>query len=196
MATAFELKTLSWKVCPGPCLEMKPLTEFYARDRLCKVCRCAQDIKRRADRKADDPAAISEYYRQKHNRQRNRMDLIDPRLWWAYRGVEQAKCRARKAKPPLPFDITVEQVLSIAPDVCPVLKFPLRYDATRRQHPYDSASLDKVIPELGYVFGNVAVISYKANRLKSDGTPDELDLVAQWSRAAHTTALRELALRA
>jgi hypothetical protein len=195
MATAFELKTLSWKVCPGPCLEMKPLTEFDRRDRLCKVCRNAKKRQIRADRKADDPAAISEYYRQEHNRQRNKMDLIDPRLWWAYRVVQQAKCRARKAKPPLPFDITVEQVLSIAPDVCPMLKFPLRY-ASKRQHSYDSASLDKVIPELGYVFGNVAVVSYKANRLKNNGTPDELDLVAQWSRAAHTTALRELGIAA
>ena len=32
----------------------------------------------------------------------------------------------------------------------------------------DNPSLDRVVPELGYVRGNVRVISYWANRLKCD----------------------------
>ena len=32
----------------------------------------------------------------------------------------------------------------------------------------NSPSLDKIIPELGYVKGNVRVISFKANKYKND----------------------------
>lgn len=40
----------------------------------------------------------------------------------------------------------------------------------------DSPSIDKVIPELGYVRGNVWVISNKANRIKNNATLEELKL--------------------
>ncbi len=47
-------------------------------------------------------------------------------------------------------------------------------------HP-DSPSVDKLIPALGYVKGNVAVISRRANQIKSDCTSgDELRQVADW----------------
>lgn len=41
-------------------------------------------------------------------------------------------------------------------------------------------SLDRIVPSLGYVPGNVAVISHRANRIKSDATADELRAVADW----------------
>jgi hypothetical protein len=58
------------------------------------------------------------------------------------------------------------------PELCPVLGVPLT-PGTRANHDY-SPTLDKVIPELGYVKGNVQVISHRANRIKSDSTLDEL----------------------
>ena len=36
-----------------------------------------------------------------------------------------------------------------------------------------SPSLDQIVPGLGYVKGNVQVISHRANTLKSDGTLEE-----------------------
>ena len=36
------------------------------------------------------------------------------------------------------------------------------------------------MPELGYVKGNVQVISWRANRLKSDGLPEEWTKIAEW----------------
>jgi hypothetical protein len=33
---------------------------------------------------------------------------------------------------------------------------------------------------LGYVKGNVQVISWRANRLKSDGLPEEWTKIAEW----------------
>jgi hypothetical protein len=46
-----------------------------------------------------------------------------------------------------------------------------------------SPSLDRIDPKKGYVKGNVAVISYKANRIKQDATPEELEAVASWLRS-------------
>jgi hypothetical protein len=40
--------------------------------------------------------------------------------------------------------------------------------------------LDRVIPELGYVPGNVAVISLRANTMKQDATAAELRVLADW----------------
>lgn len=47
----------------------------------------------------------------------------------------------------------------------------------------DSPSLDRVIPELGYVPGNVIVISWRANNLKRDATIEELEAVIAYMRA-------------
>lgn len=84
----------------------------------------------------------------------------------------QAKSRASKAN--IPFDITYEDV-EVA-EVCPVLGVPLIYGGGK---PYndDMASLDRVIPDKGYVKGNVRVISRLANRKKQDLTLDEIELI-------------------
>jgi len=44
----------------------------------------------------------------------------------------------------------------------------------------DSPSVDRIRPELGYVPGNVAVISVKANFIKGNATAAEIRLVAEW----------------
>ena len=43
----------------------------------------------------------------------------------------------------------------------------------------DSYSLDKIIPELGYVKGNVWIISNKANAIKSNASLEELKLLVK-----------------
>ena len=44
----------------------------------------------------------------------------------------------------------------------------------------DSPSFDCFMPALGYVRGNVSVMSWRANHLKNDATSDELRAVADW----------------
>ena len=45
----------------------------------------------------------------------------------------------------------------------------------------DSPSIDKIIPEKGYVKGNVAIISQLVNRVKNNAkTPEEIRQVADW----------------
>jgi hypothetical protein len=50
----------------------------------------------------------------------------------------------------------------------------------------NSPSLDRINPEKGYVRGNIAIISYRANRMKADGTADEHRLIAEWIRRMTT----------
>lgn len=91
------------------------------------------------------------------------------------------RARTRAAKLGLPFDITIEDLLPL-PEVCPVFGVPLRV-STGPADPW-AYSLDRIDNAGGYVVGNVIVMSYKANRLKNDGTADEHEAIARWMRKA------------
>jgi hypothetical protein len=86
------------------------------------------------------------------------------------------KARGRAKDQGVPFDITVEDI--VIPDLCPVLSIPL----VRGKGGWaeGSPTLDKIIPSLGYVPGNIAVMSWRANRLKQDGTLEELRAIVEW----------------
>lgn len=71
----------------------------------------------------------------------------------------------------LPFDIEPEDI--IVPKVCPVLGILLTVGGARDSSP----SLDRKIPALGYVKGNVFVISFRANRIKADASVAEITSV-------------------
>lgn len=66
------------------------------------------------------------------------------------------------------------------PEFCPVLGMKLECNAGTGHAKQNSPSLDKVIPELGYVKGNVQVISYLANVMKHDATPEQMLRFAKW----------------
>jgi hypothetical protein len=84
--------------------------------------------------------------------------------------------RDRATKIGLPFDIDVADV--IIPDRCPMLGIPLSKGVGRCQA--SSPSLDRIDPSLGYVRGNVVVISHRANTIKNDATIEELSAVLRW----------------
>lgn len=84
-----------------------------------------------------------------------------------------AKMRAKKQN--IAFTIAMEDV--IIPEVCPILGIPL--DSKFKQN---VPSLDRIINEKGYVKGNVNVISLKANRLKNNGTIDELEKILNYMK--------------
>lgn len=76
--------------------------------------------------------------------------------------------RARSQKDGLPFTIEISDI--IVPTFCPVLGIPISKSGPREQRP----SVDKIIPEKGYVKDNICVISMRANRIKSDASLDDL----------------------
>lgn len=87
-----------------------------------------------------------------------------------------AKTRAKRAG--LPFNIEVSDI--IIPEKCPIFDEPLDF-SRKVGFPRDfSPSLDRIIPELGYTKGNIQVISYLANKMKSNASPKKLLLFAKW----------------
>jgi hypothetical protein len=87
-----------------------------------------------------------------------------------------AKGRAKRDF--LAFNIELSDI--VVPEECPALGIPLKY-STKIVSP-NSPSLDKIIPSLGYVKGNVRVISQRANSIKRDATLGELEALVQWLR--------------
>jgi hypothetical protein len=96
-----------------------------------------------------------------YRREKRRTDPV--RATWS-----AAKHRAKARN--IPFSITVEDIPPV-PARCPVLDIPLSMKH-KRAHA-NSPSLDRIVPELGYVPGNVRWLSNRANHLKSNATLDE-----------------------
>jgi hypothetical protein len=89
-------------------------------------------------------------------------------LWYA------AKFRAKGKG--LPFDLDPDDI--VIPAVCPVLGIPIRVGVGVRFA--NSPSLDEFALGGGYVKSNVRVISWRANRLKSDMTLEEAQNLVEY----------------
>lgn len=76
----------------------------------------------------------------------------------------------------IPLSIVKEDI--IIPERCPVLGILLRRNTGKAAA--DSPTVDRLIPELGYVKGNIQVISYKANKMKNNASVEELILFSKW----------------
>jgi hypothetical protein len=79
--------------------------------------------------------------------------------------------RKRAVKKGIAFGITLNDIH--IPAHCPLFGTPLRMIGDNLYN-NDSPSLDRIDNTKGYVPGNVAVISLRANKLKSNLTPNEL----------------------
>ena len=98
--------------------------------------------------------------------------------------LESAQRRAKRDN--LPFDLTIEWLRAMVISHCPITLQPL--DWTKEQvidgkAGPNSPSIDKIIPKLGYVQSNCAIISYRGNMIKSNGTIDEHRRVVQYMAA-------------
>jgi hypothetical protein len=101
---------------------------------------------------------------------------------WRRSAIYQAmreKFRAKKAnanRTGVEFTIPFGELTF--PTHCPVLGIEIDYFSEGRQE--NSPSFDRFDPSKGYVSGNVAVVSWRANRIKNDGTAEELRKIADW----------------
>lgn len=87
--------------------------------------------------------------------------------------------RSRAKKRGVEFTVAVSDV--DWPTHCPILGVELHY-GPRAPVRCRLATLDRRDNSLGYVKGNVFVISHRANRIKSDATPAELEAVLAYSK--------------
>lgn len=93
----------------------------------------------------------------------------------------RAKQRARINN--VPFTIKIEDI--ILPEFCPIFKKPFIYKDNDWTY-----SLDRIIPEKGYTLGNIIIVSNKANRIKNNGSADDIIVVGEFYKniASYTTA--------
>jgi hypothetical protein len=102
------------------------------------------------------------------------------------RAVIAARSRAKERG--IPFALEYDDLPPV-PAVCPIFGIPLvRGEGQPRP---GSPELDRIIPELGYVPGNVQWISRRANTMKQDASPEELLAFADWIRRTFATPQME-----
>lgn len=119
-----------------------------------------------ARKKVTDRAASKRYHDK--NRDKHRIALI----------MYRAKARAQRKG--VPFSLTLADIPAV-PEFCPVLGVRLISETTGRTGPRPfSPALDRIVPALGYVPGNVQWLSHRANCMKSNASPDELRAFATW----------------
>jgi hypothetical protein len=93
--------------------------------------------------------------------------------------VLYSRLKASAKKRNIPFDLTVSQLYSLSwPVTCPILNIPLRFNKGLVQD--NSYSIDRIDNSKGYSIDNIIIISYKANRLKNNGTIEELKLIQEF----------------
>jgi len=106
-------------------------------------------------------AAAREHSRKKH--------IADPR----YKMLSSAKLRAKNAG----RECTLILSDIVIPELCPLLG--VKITTGSRQVKNTSPTIDRKDSAKGYIRGNIWVISWRANRIKSDATLEELSLIVK-----------------
>ncbi|MFZ4795885.1 MAG: hypothetical protein ACOYMA_00230 [Bacteroidia bacterium] len=96
---------------------------------------------------------------------------------WAKLKVSDLKRRAKNKN--LKFDLDYDDIINIIPYnfKCPILGFDLKFSSIDRML---RPSIDRIIPEEGYVKNNIQLISLKANSIKNNASIDELKQVRDY----------------
>lgn len=115
---------------------------------------------------------MKEYYLK--NKHKRNLDVIkEATRRWRNNNPEKriyvsAKSRAKR----LGIEFNIELSDIVIPEYCPILKTKLERVCNTQAN--STPALDRIDNNKGYIKGNVAVISHKANRMKSNMTIDEI----------------------
>lgn len=146
---------------------------------------------RRAARKARMTPEQLEEYRVKHRAETERSVAKRPDHYAAaaadykrngkgyyYSWANSLKSRA--AERGVPYDIDADYLISIQTTHCPALGTEFKRRGERGSNSPASPTIDRIIPELGYVRGNIVMLSRRANNIKSDASVEEIQQVLEW----------------
>lgn len=177
------------KICTE-CERPKEDGDFSERRSVCKDCRNVY-FKGQREKNRDRRAKQSSNWRQNNPEKVKKnwfsyYDVHDEGIRKAFRDkyrkdpLKHTICaaKARAKKNGIPFNLERKDIEM--PEFCPILGMKLEPCGETKTN---SPSLDRIVPQLGYVKGNVAVISYRANRIKNDATADEHRKIADWMDA-------------
>jgi hypothetical protein len=93
-------------------------------------------------------------------------------------GTLLALARQRAKNKDLEFNLSYDDI--DLPEFCPVLNIPIVLGERKLKD--NSPTIDRVNPGLGYIKSNVRVISWRANRLKSDASVREVEAILKYMR--------------
>lgn len=129
---------------------------------------------------SDNKENKKKYYKQYYLDNRESLDLQNRQ--YQIDNPEKAliiSIRSRSKKHNIPFDLSEDDI--VFPKVCPILNIPLEIQVGKRYKTRDnSPSVDRIVPSLGYVKGNIQIISFLANSMKRNATKEQLLLFASW----------------
>ena len=97
--------------------------------------------------------------------------------------IKRSRCKGRK-QGNTRKELSVDYYRTLISTHCPLLGVELIYKKFEgHRTPDNYATLDKIDPKLGYVEGNVQIVSFRANTLKNSATLKELQtIVANWEK--------------
>lgn len=161
---------MNTKIC-NKCGKEKTLDNFTLRKDTGKY-RCVCHECRRKDYKDNEELRNKAINRAKEYYKNNKQKVLTLRKQRYKENLQKvlyksAKDRAKKKN--IPFNIDIEDI--IIPEKCPVFGFKFEIGTKDKQK---SPSLDRIIPEKGYVKGNIIVVSLKANTMKNNASIDEI----------------------
>lgn len=84
------------------------------------------------------------------------------------------RCKTRAREKGFPCTITWKDLESLYVENCPLLEIPLNWSSCSEGRNEYTPSVDKIVPELGYVPGNIRIISNLANMMKSYANKEQL----------------------
>lgn len=93
---------------------------------------------------------------------------VENRLW--------SSCKNRARRLGLPFTLDIGDI--VIPSVCPILGIPIESSYTKRSE--GTPSIDRVDNTQGYTKDNIVVTSWRANRLKNNGSITELAAIVNF----------------
>ena len=157
----------------------------YLREGHTKSCGCLREelrptyAKKRNNKGENNPRA-------KSSKSKNGDNYISSSSVW-YKRAAGVFYSAKRNKIPIGFGTAMEfasYIKSIAPSSCPVFNIPF----VERGNGFNkwSPSIDKINPALGYVKGNIQVISFMANKMKQDATKEQLIQFSEWIKKTWT----------
>jgi hypothetical protein len=106
----------------------------------------------------------------KYNKKRNRENPVGKKL-----ETMLAKAKIRSRLTGRSFNLTISHLRTLVVEHCPVLGQPLLWNYSNDCGPKPfSPSLDRIDNSKGYVAGNVAIISFRANAIKNSASLEEV----------------------
>lgn len=160
----------------------KPCKNGHISERMiCCICiMCHQESGKKY--RSNNKEKIKQYFKQNgkkyystEKRRKKYIDNVELELF------HHAKHRAKTKR--LEFNLTKEDI--IIPNTCPIFGVPLNFENKN-----NVPTLDRIDSNKGYIKGNIQVISFKANRLKNNGSIEEFKKIINYMETHQKIGLK------